>query len=1138
MRLDLNPTCPRHRSVFPLLGTASCLLSAGLILAASMAVADMRVLSETKLDDGAWQFKITYESRAAAPTIVPAEYVPLVDPISGEMQSVLTESRTIDLGVESLLLALPVGASPDAATWQMESVVGRFADGSLNEGAMGAAAVQVTAAQVGAFQALQLVVDPSKGQDASGAARRLDKVDIVLTLPPASARARASMTDAASRVVADIDANAVAAATFANPGSALAQLADSPRPDTSRAVAGPRRQASIPAPAGSHRVTYAEGDQLLRVPMATIGASAGTITQLGISHHGTILPRGGVLGTDVWFFAPRRNTSAAQNDSVFTSVGVNPSPTMATRNAYTTLPASVAPVEIAVPRTRRWDQYQRLYARRNMDNSLARPIYERSLDLPLGERFPFHRVQNPNSSTVASSYSYQLPILDVVTNGNVTLLVGFNGINQVPESNPDHFANITLAGTALPQYTWEGIADLKEQIYNLNFGAIPPGPNWTITHSVPTPPFFPSSDIQNLAFVELSWTGKPRVIGNRRGDLVLSAAAQPRLVTMGGFPAGTTVGQIYLLDVTEPTEPVRLDNPTLFTDGSGGIGIEFEAPATACRFYVERVTTNSDIASPAFTGLSETLPEALPDGVALRSIYVRQSTLASALQPLINQRGPGILTLEPQAAYNVFGGGQQSPEALRDALRTLLEEAPLRVAVPSILLVGHGSYDRPNYLNLQTYPQVTFFLDESERFNGFTIEKSVDYPYAMLFGPDSLPDVMVGRLPVRDATDLTMAVNRMLAHDAATATLAINTRPALFIADNKAVPDDPLFIADQPALVALWATNGRPNRRMEINQPSADLGGLTNNAAVKAGLEEKGPGATNRGMSFVFYVGHGENNTWAGEQIATSSDTSLPSFLGQFDTLNQWPIVATFTCLNGNYALPVPTPVPPATGRTMVEAWLFNSNRGAAACIAPASVETYGVVRLLQDEFVGILGEADQNVRPATVGTAWFQSQVAFLEKYPSLTSTLREYSLFGDPETLTMVVPYSPDLRVTMASLPTVVQPNSIVTIYATATNVGTIEARDVETLVTLPASVTYLASTQAFGTNLPNGQNVVFNFGTLRPGESATGAVIGLVGGAPPSESFATGVVSSDFADPDPVNNSASIGIGTTYNNYLAIY
>src|SRR5690606_5096790 len=136
-----------------------------------------------------------------------------------------------------------------------------------------------------------------------------------------------------------------------------------------------------------------------------------------------------------------------------------------------------------------------------------------------------------------------------------------------------------------------------------------------------------------------------------------------------------------------------------------------------------RVQYLDSLSEPNWLGPAEGLPNPGELSVPLRAIYVRQASLADSLSRLVEFRGPGILELEPQAAYNTYNGGQQSSQAIRSALIEILGAAPETIPLPTVLIVGHASYDRRNLMNQQVFPQIpgvvelgTAFLDQFGRF--------------------------------------------------------------------------------------------------------------------------------------------------------------------------------------------------------------------------------------------------------------------------------------------------------------------------------------------------------------------------------------------------------------------------------------
>jgi hypothetical protein len=722
-------------------------------------------------------------------------------------------------------------------------------------------------------------------------------------------------------------------------------------------------KSALPTPPGSHRVTWRHGNEIVAVELAPLAIGPDDLHVLRLDHHGTALPIGGVLGDKLWFYAPRRITDFARTDSAFLDpAAAQPSGPIATRPAFQTL----APqgTEVALTQTRRFERNLR---------------YERFLPLPVGHRFLWHAVQRPATSTIPATATIALPIHDALTTATVQLRPLLRGANATPPHDPDHFADFILAGTPLPRTTWTG-QTWHEPLLEVALDPLPATGPWLLEHRVAngTPVLATGVDGQRLDSVELTWTGYPRIGPEGRHRLELPASPQPRRITIGGLPPGTTPADLALLDVTQPHQPVRitLEAQHLFAIGGGATALEFEAPADQSVYHLQLLASH---AAPLFAGAAELLPAPLPPQRELHGIFVRPPAHAPALEPLAALRGSGrLLHLDPQAAYNAYSGGQESPEAIRQTLAALLEAHPNRLPFPSVLLVGHATLDPRDEMGLLEFPQVPCFIEESVLTEFGRMENPIDYPYAMLQGDDLLPDVMLGRLPARTTADVQLAVQRIRAHHALAPALSQIDRPGVFIADQ-----DNNFRADQSVWAARWHHTG--NSTILIKRPDY----TTQTAAQQAIREaiESPPG----GAAFVMYNGHGFNDTW------WNSTVMSPARVRATDTENRWPIVATFTCLNGYYAFPGNTVL------TLAEAWLFSTAsgtlRGAVANIAPCSVDFYLEQRYFALAVLDSIAQ-DAKLRPDTIGGIMLQAQTSYITDFPSLGRTLREYILFGDPLT------------------------------------------------------------------------------------------------------------------------------------------
>jgi hypothetical protein len=868
---------------------------------------------------------LAFTPRSATPDAVRRE---ILDIGGGEV--VVLEGPHPDLSVESALLGVPGLARWNPAEWRV-----RVLDSTGGERPDLAAGIVLEPFVFGALPGVR--VTAGAGAFVNGARYRIE-----VTGPPSTELPPPHLS-----LDPESPAARVLARTVLN-GNVITEL-----PHAVPTLDG-RRAAPAPTYTGDWRAEYASGG-LLRIPLAGSGATAPGQTR--VVHHGDVLPLLAVGTDEVVVHAPWRDDPGSATDSVFLTVDTGAgAPLAATRPAFPTL--SPMGVEVAIDRARTFDYNLR---------------YERLMP-KTSDKFVFNRASIPEvpAQSQFAVNDYTLSLHDRLTTTTVGVRIEVYGYNQWVALNPDHYADFSVDGEALPRAIWEGRV-LREVGETISLPAIPWPAEVTLRHAiVPDSPIaLAGADQQNLDLVELSWRGFPRIDpGTGATTLALAASGDslPRRVTVGGFPPGTTTGDIRVVDVSDPLAPVAVTGAPTFTDSDGTVAVEFEVGAAAARL---EVALDASVASPVEVVATERLPDATALGGVLRAVYVRTPGLAGALAPLVAAQDGDILEFTPQAAYNAFNGGQASPHAVRDALAHLIAAAPARLPFPRVTLVGHGTLDPLNHLGNLPATHIPCFIELGVESGSGRLDNSEDLPYAFLFGGDSLPDIELGRIPAEDASELAVAVDRLLRHAALVDDLVAANRPALFATD-----DDATFLADSPVFAGIWESTGRTAQRI-------DLAGSSDGSAERAQtIDALGQGD---GVAFSLYTGHGNTDRWAGEGIMRSTDVPLA------DTEERWPFVTTFTCLNGYYAFPVPD------GKSLSETWLFTPDRGAHSNVAPVSVDFYLEQRLLILELLGTLTQPEPG-RPRTVGEAWLATTASYITKYPTLLKTAREYILFGDP--------------------------------------------------------------------------------------------------------------------------------------------
>lgn len=715
------------------------------------------------------------------------------------------------------------------------------------------------------------------------------------------------------------------------------------------------------APAGSYRLSYRSHNELIRVPLASIGMTPGDVASWTFLHHGTAIPAVGVIGSDLCLYAPWQDDTYSATDSVFTGssalMGSGPSPTLATRAAFSTL--SPAGIESVFTRTRSYEEDR---------------AYVRVLPGPLRRRFTITYNRGPAGGGRPSTDSIELKTSDVLTSTSVLLGVELYGVNQLTLT-PDHYCDLTLEGVAVPRFSWDGQVQYNTQL-PVTLSSLSHGGAFTLVHTAPsdTAAALNGADLQALNRVSLTTTGYPRADEGLHTELSVPGTASATRLTVGGFPAGATASDVIVLDVTDPWAPIRLTSVPTFACGDGTVGVEWEVPPAGGVFWAQLV---SDIPAPEAVAATQVLP-ATPVSGPLTHVYIRPSPFAAALAPLVAARGPGVVEFDPRAAYDSFGYGQENPDAIRGAVAHLVESAGSVAAEPRVVLVGYGSADPRNNLGFLTSPAVPTYIEGGVPTSVGELEVPVDYKFGLLAGNDILPDAIVSRIPAKTTTELSNAVSRILTYEGLESSLRVPGRGALIVADKEST-----FIADQPAREAAWLPTGRPSVRVDASSSDA----AWERTAMLSAWE------TSPGVALTIYAGHGNTARWGTATLLVSTDPATAV------TNNIWPIMATFTCLNGYFAFPGGSPC-------FGESWLLAApNRGAVAFLAPSGVDYYESERLFETEFLNQFALPEAS-RPRTIGEAFYRAQTSFLIAHPDSEITLRAYVLFGDPDTPLFIDP------------------------------------------------------------------------------------------------------------------------------------
>ncbi|GAB4201562.1 MAG: C25 family cysteine peptidase [Roseiflexaceae bacterium] len=650
-------------------------------------------------------------------------------------------------------------------------------------------------------------------------------------------------------------------------------------------------------------------------------------------------------GTELRFYAPPPGDRWSATDDYWLTLESQPGAQMQPRS---TAPAPDAPVRSTALERGVWRKPA---------------LYDPSRPGPSGDRWFAGRLTGAAGEAPITATLTLSPSLPLAT-GSVTLTVA-----GLAYTAWEHQLSISAPGIAA-QTNWSG-AGLWQRTLVL--------PNSSATFTLRRPPSEPPD---TLAPDTIAWERPVQLSFGGAGGMFHGVAGR-WVYQLSGLP-----GDAALYDISDPLAPQLLGL-------SGGAFLDDSASP---RSYL--------LAGPGTLAEPVLAPVAPYDlNTAASVLYIAPASLHAALAPLVEWRraqGRSVRVIDVQALYDAWSYGQVNPEAIRSFLR--YTAAHWQPAPSAVTLVGDGSYDPRNYTGRNGVELIPPYLATVDPWLGQTacetcyVQLDGDGPTAA--DADVLPDMQLGRLPVRNTAQLTALVAKILAYERAAPGGLWRSRN-LFVADNYRESDGTRDaagdfatwsdegVAQQPRGVQIdrvyYDPYGRDSEGRPLGQPWREPDAARAYADVLA--------AINAGVGLINYTGHSSEWQWA----TTALDAPQNYLLGLYDpdTLTngeRLPIVLELTCLTAAFHTPA------FSGTTLDERWLLASG-GAVAVWGPTGLGVARSHSLLQRGFYQALWSGPPQQSPLGTLTAsgylTVFGQANQIGVYP-----IRTFALLGDPLT------------------------------------------------------------------------------------------------------------------------------------------
>lgn len=515
--------------------------------------------------------------------------------------------------------------------------------------------------------------------------------------------------------------------------------------------------------------------------------------------------------------------------------------------------------------------------------------------------------------------------IPAISDKPATMRLHLWGFTYNSEVENDHDFDVLINGTTVGSVQWDG-QTYHEAELTIPSGVLTSGENNIVLDNSAEGATF--LDIMQLDWIEIDYTAPATAVNGR-----LEFAAEKGTYTLDGFDDNALI-----LNVTDPENPSIL---TAWTSDNGQITLPTNKN--------ERITASmpTGFAQPVAITAMQQSNWRTPDNQA-DLLIVTTAELAPALEPLKaarEEQGLSVAIITAEEIYDEFGYGENSPDSIQKFV-AFTHENWAEPAPRYLFLVGDATSDYHG--NLGELPQNNIPSPlVPVQYSGETVSDS----RLADVNNDMIPDLAVGRWPVRTIKEVEDLVKRTLAYESGTA----NAR-AIFATDDT----EPQF---ESAATRLAENASIPTEQFVV----------FNGADADSVAQE-----INAGAWLTTYIGHGSISQWGKNDVFTIESVSA------LDSTTP-PIVLQLTCLTGLFSHPEIT--------SLSEAMLTTPN-GPVILIAATSLTLSNNQEIFADAFLNAL----QDPELERVGDAFQTGKTALDINIVGLREISDTFSLFGDP--------------------------------------------------------------------------------------------------------------------------------------------
>lgn len=572
-------------------------------------------------------------------------------------------------------------------------------------------------------------------------------------------------------------------------------------------------------------------------------------------------------------------------------------------------------------------------------------VYERTLDN--NDPNLDHWYWAPASSDY--EFALPLPVGNIVAGGPLDLEINMLGLTHIYQANPDHHVRFYLNQQQVGEAYWDNQTPHTASL-RIAKPEVKPQDN-LLRFNLPLDIKGVNIDKILVNYVDLDFTGK--LAAARDSLRAQLPASTTRLVRIDGFSSD----RLYAFS----------EEGQLFT----GYRMERRGDGYSCIMsYQSEAPRNLYFITEKRLAAVASITEDQPSQLATPSngadyIIITHADFRTQAERLAQHRaaeGLRTMVVDVQDVYDEFSYGTYDPNALRDfvayAYNNWSKPAPLY-----LLLFGTTTH----YMNKKAAETVhlSSYVPTLMVFTNSWGMTSSDNALVAVSGNDILPDLYVGRFPVKNSAEAEIMVQKSIDYEKNPVIDEWRRSIGMVYAEG----DGGRFIRDAEELIAKYTPS-----RVNV-QRLTTLGG-----SPYYGNTETLAEMINSGTTLVNFIGHGGGGVYFDNSLFEIEDVK------RLSNKNRYPVVFSMTCFVGHFD----NPEMASLGQELVLA----RDRGAVAHFGSAAKASADGDYYLNIALFNALFEA--NARK--MGEIITLGKLLLIEKTNGYWDNVRHFVLLGDP--------------------------------------------------------------------------------------------------------------------------------------------